>query len=100
MTGRTVNRTEILSERKMLIGFFIVAVSYLIPSIWFASELNSRVAGLETGTIRGAVYIERIAKTEGDIIGLKTDIDGVKTAIGRIDKNMQKIADKLYDNKR
>ena len=91
---------EILLPIKLVFTVVFMAIAYIVPSIWFAAVLDTRVAGLEISKKQGANYIERIAKNEGEIIGIKTDLSGVKTMINRIDKNVQKIADKLYESKR
>ena len=93
---------EILLPLKLVFAVVAMAISYVVPSIWFAASLNARVGGLETGKIIGRGYIERIAKTEGDVLGLQIKMNGLESYLNRIDANVQKILDRDYEkqNKR
>ena len=93
-------KKDVISEKRLQLTYICILVGYLIPAIWFASALDTRVANLEHGKIKGAVYIERLAKTEGDVVGIKVELAGLKDTIGRIDKNVLRIADKMYEEKR
>ena len=68
-----------------------VIIAIIVPSIWFAARVDTRLEGLEMGKTAGQTHVERIAKNEGAITALNN-------AINRIDKNVQKIADRLYED--
>lgn len=95
---------EILVPVKLVILVVITMIGYLFPAIWFASQLSTRVGSLESGSTTRTLYMEHMMKrmidTEGDVAGLKMEIKGLKSALKRIDKNMQKIADNIYEVKR
>jgi hypothetical protein len=84
---------------KLMWSFIVLAVTYVGYAIWFAASLNTRVGNLESGKSASQVYINRLSDAEVDIKGLQVEVVGMKAAVNRIDSNIQRIVDRLYDNK-
>lgn len=89
--------SETLVPNKLLVALLVMMIGYIFPAVWYASQISTRVQGLENHNVNFRQYMERLSKTEGAVSGIQIELRGLKSAIKRIDKNMQKIADNLYD---
>jgi len=74
-------------DKRVPVAFLLVLLAHTMAAIWFASALNSRVGSLEVNRQNAITAYERLIRVE-------TKIESIEMLISRMDKNMDKIAER------
>lgn len=81
-----------------------VNITVLCAAIAFMANLDARISStertLDTRATAGINNVTQLAQNTTDISGLKLEVSNFKEMIKQMNDNIQRIADRIYDDKK